>query len=359
MSTSSSPKTNEMKNYECASSILFCPEDSNSALGFDEREEQEQDPEGEVERRVLWHFPGKRSDFYGDSALPSEDCIASLVERELQHLPQGDYAERLLRGQLDLAVRNDAIDWMQRVHEHYNFGPLSAYLSVNYLDRFFSSYEVPQGKAWMTQLLSMACLSLAAKVEETEVPLSLDLQVGEAKYVFEARTIQRMELLVLGTLKWRMQAVTPFSFIVYFLCKFHDANSPDGSLISRSIALVLATVRGVDFLEFRPSEIAAAVALSALKEIQFLEIAKALACCIHVNKERVLRCHEVIQEMALMKSRTHASTSISTVPKSPIGVLDAACLSYKSDDTAVGSHANCDHSSPAAKRRKPNRASTS
>ena len=69
-------------------------------------------------------------------------------------------------------------------------------------------------------------------------------QVGEAKYVFEARTIQRMELLVLSTLKWRMQAVTPFSFIVYFLCKFHDANSPDGSLISRSIALVLATVRG-------------------------------------------------------------------------------------------------------------------
>ncbi|XP_064941612.1 cyclin-D4-1-like [Musa acuminata AAA Group] len=351
-------------SYECGSSILLCPEDSNSVLGFDEREEQEQDPEGEVERRVLGHFPGKRSDFYGgflmDSALLSEDRIASLVEKELQHLPQGNYAERLLRGQLDLAVRNDAIDWIQRVHEHYNFGPLTAYLSANYLDRFFSSYELPQGKAWMTQLLSVACLSLAAKVEETEAPFSIDLQVGEAKYVFEARTIQRMELLVLSTLKWRMQAVTPFSFIVYFLCKFHDANSPDGSLISRSIALVLATVRGVDFLEFRPSEIAAAVALSALKEIQFLESDKALACCcIHVNKERVLRCHEVIQEMALMKNGTYASTSVSAVPKSPIGVLDAACLSYKSDDTAVGSHANCDHSSPAAKRRKPNRASTS
>ena len=29
----------------------------------------------------------------------------------------------------------------------------------------------------MIQLLSVACLSLAAKMEETEVPLSLDLQV--------------------------------------------------------------------------------------------------------------------------------------------------------------------------------------
>lgn len=31
----------------------------------------------------------------------------------------------------------------------------------------------------MTQLLSVACLSLAAKMEETCVPQSLDLQVGK------------------------------------------------------------------------------------------------------------------------------------------------------------------------------------
>lgn len=29
----------------------------------------------------------------------------------------------------------------------------------------------------MTQLLSVACLSLAVKIEETEIPLPLDLQV--------------------------------------------------------------------------------------------------------------------------------------------------------------------------------------
>jgi len=36
-----------------------------------------------------------------------------------------------------------------------------------------------EGKDWMTQLLSVACLSLAAKMEETFVPQSLDLQVGK------------------------------------------------------------------------------------------------------------------------------------------------------------------------------------
>ena len=33
------------------------------------------------------------------------------------------------------------------------------------------------GKAWVMHLLSVACLSLAAKMEEIEVPLLLDLQV--------------------------------------------------------------------------------------------------------------------------------------------------------------------------------------
>jgi len=34
-----------------------------------------------------------------------------------------------------------------------------------------------QDKPWMTQLAAVACLSLAAKMDETEVPLLLDFQV--------------------------------------------------------------------------------------------------------------------------------------------------------------------------------------
>lgn len=34
----------------------------------------------------------------------------------------------------------------------------------------------------MTQLLSVACLSLAAKMEEAAVPQSLDLQVGKLRF---------------------------------------------------------------------------------------------------------------------------------------------------------------------------------
>ncbi|KAJ8504353.1 hypothetical protein OPV22_005239 [Ensete ventricosum] len=302
------------RSYDRASSILLCAEDGDSILGFDDVEEQ-------GGHRPRWGSEPKRFDFYGDlpvdSTLQSEERLGWLVEREQGHLPREDYGQRLRSGALDLSLRRDAIDWMWKegslfssllfsssllflVHAHCNFGPLSAYLSVNYLDRFLSAYELPQGKTWMTQLLVVACLTLAAKLEETEVPLALDLQVGETKYVFEDRTIQRMELLVLNTLKWRMQAVTPFSYIDFFLHKFSGGNPPTKLLVSRSTELILGTVIGIDCLAFRPSVIAAAIALLVLRDTQVADAEKSLSFCTHVAKERVLECFEVIQDKVFM-----------------------------------------------------------
>ncbi|WOL19973.1 cyclin-D4-1-like [Canna indica] len=339
-------------SYDCAASILLCAEDNSSILSFDDGEADESGHDlGWVSEVKSCKFS---EDFLLDFPVQSDECVSMLVERETGNMPREDYAEKLRSGALDLAIRRDAIDWICKVHAHYSFGPLSAYLAVNYLDRFLSAYELPQDKAWMTQLLSVACLSLAAKMEETEVPLSLDLQVGDARYVFEAKTIQRMELLVLSTLKWRMQAVTPFSYIDFFFHKFNDGNSPSKLLLSRSVELILSTIRGIDFLEFRPSEIAAAVVLSVLKETQIVEVDKVLTCCINVVKEGVLRCYEVIQDLVVVRNMPLkvVTSSVSSLPQSPIGVLDAACLSYKSDDLTAGSHATCHHDSPASKRRK-------
>jgi len=136
--------------------------------------------------------------------------------------------------------------------------------------------------------------------------------VGESKYIFEAKTIQRMELLVLSTLRWRMQAITPFSFIDHFLYKINDDQSPIGASILQSIQLILSTVRGtylfsssnsaaiinmieiiiwgvgiqcnagIDFLEFRPSEIAAAVAISVVGEGQTVQTEKAISVLIQL-----------------------------------------------------------------------------
>ncbi|XP_020685230.1 cyclin-D3-1-like isoform X1 [Dendrobium catenatum] len=343
-------------SYDYASSMLLCAEDNSSILDVDD-DGDELGIKGKSWGSGMGKIYDQKTVFFRDSfmifPLQTEECLFALLEKESEHLPARDYAKRLKSGALDISVRKDAVDWIRKVHAYYSFGPLSAYLSVNYLDRFLCAYELPQGKAWMTQLLAVACLSLAAKMEETEVPLSLDLQIANAKYVFEAKTIQRMELLVLSTLKWRMQSVTPFSFIDYFLHTFNDGNSPKESEIHRCVELILCTVKGIALLEFRPSEVAAAVAMTAFSDAQILCMENALNCCPYVQKKKVMQCYEAIQEMRLMEE---ISPSISSVPQSPIGVLDAKCLSYKSDQTISASQENYQNNSQAAKRRKLNSA---
>lgn len=81
-------------------------------------------------------------------------------------------------------------------------------------------------------------------------------------------------------------------------------------------------------------------------------------------QERVLRCHEAIQAMDLMPvapktARRGRASSVSSAPRSPTGVLDAACLSCRSDGTttAASSPASSafDSSPVCSKRRKISR----
>uniref|UniRef100_A0ACD5Y1F4 Uncharacterized protein n=1 Tax=Avena sativa TaxID=4498 RepID=A0ACD5Y1F4_AVESA len=357
--------------YEMAASILLCAEDSSSALGFGDEEEAAV----AGARTSGSPYCGGGGELAVDFPMPSEECVARWLATEAEHMPRADYAERLRDGGVDLRVRTDAVDWIWKVHAYHSFGPVTACLALNYLDRFLSLYHIPEGKGWMTQLLSVACLSLAAKMEETSVPQSLDLQVADARYVFEAKTIQRMELLVLRTLKWRMQAVTPFSYIDYFLHRLNGGgNAPSGRSVRQASELILCISRGTCCLEFRPSEIAATVAAAVAGE-------DVDALCAHVDKEKALRCHGAVQAaMALLGGATvlplahktaagltGAYSSALSAPRSPTGVLDAGCLSCCESDGSTGastaassdssfeSSGGFDSSPVSSKRRKMSR----
>uniref|UniRef100_A0A0D9VLB1 Cyclin C-terminal domain-containing protein n=1 Tax=Leersia perrieri TaxID=77586 RepID=A0A0D9VLB1_9ORYZ len=315
-------------SYDCAASVLLCAEDNTAILGLDG------DEGGEEECSWAAATPPRDAaaaamDGLMDLPMLSDECIASLVEREVEHMPMEGYPQRLLQpppGCLDLAAaRRDALDWIWK-----------------------------EDKAWVLQLLAVVCLSLAAKMEETFVPLLLDFQVVEAK-CFEASVIKRMELKVLSALNWRTQAVTACSFIDYFLDKFNDHGAPSLLALSRSTDLILSTAKGIEFLAFRPSEIAASVALVALGECRSSVLERSITSCKYISKERVLRCYQMIQDKITLGNIVlrSAGSSIFSVPQSPIGVLDAAaCLSQQSDDTTVGSSATCYRSSSASKRRK-------
>ncbi|KAH9314806.1 hypothetical protein KI387_023433, partial [Taxus chinensis] len=99
------------------------------------------------------------------------------------------------------------------VHCFYKFGSLMGYLAINYLDRFLSMYKLPR---------------------------------EDARFIFDAHTIQRMELLILSTLEWRMCYATPFSFVDCFAsCAIESSNAPPGALIGRVVQFILSTVKGI------------------------------------------------------------------------------------------------------------------
>ncbi|TYH45131.1 hypothetical protein ES332_D11G243200v1 [Gossypium tomentosum] len=361
------------ENLDCSASNLLCTENTSSRFDgdrdFNAINEFGFSPDCHhhlknqiFNQRHRFLINNKSTSLMGSSgfAIQSDDRIKEMIEKEIEHSPRDDYLKRLRSGDLDLSVRKEALDWIWKTCAYYQFGPLSLCLPINYLDRFLSVYELPRGKTWTVQLLAVACLSIAAKMEETKVPPSVDLQVGEPRFVFEAKTIYRMELLVLSTLKWRMQVITPCSFIDYFMSKICNDQCPSSTSMSRSLQLIISTIRGIDFLEFRPSEIAAAVAISVSGGKQTFALDKAIPRFISVEKGRVLKCVEVMKDFSLIKGPAKVNADVgrlsasSAVPQSPIGVLDAAtCLSCKSDEIKVVPCANSSHSStPDIKKRK-------
>ncbi|EPS59976.1 hypothetical protein M569_14829, partial [Genlisea aurea] len=81
-----------------------------------------------------------------DSCLPSEfeDFISGLLEEERDLY--GVIASRRPHEQVDAAARTESVAWIQKVQRYYGFQPLTAYLAVNYFDRFLCSHPLPVRK---------------------------------------------------------------------------------------------------------------------------------------------------------------------------------------------------------------------
>ncbi|RWV86929.1 hypothetical protein BHE74_00020512 [Ensete ventricosum] len=78
-------------------------------------------------------------------------------------------------------------------------------------------YAPRRGESWMAELLSVACLSIASKMDEVSIPSLYDPQVATA--------IQEMELTVLERLDWRLACITPFSYVEVLTWGFEHART--------------------------------------------------------------------------------------------------------------------------------------
>ncbi|XWS29779.1 hypothetical protein CRYUN_Cryun24cG0059600 [Craigia yunnanensis] len=264
-----------------------------------------------------------------------DDELLSLMSKEKEtHLGYIDvYSDESL-----VLARKDALEWIFKVKAHYGFNALTIVLAANYFDRFISSLTFQKDKPWMGQLVAVACLSLAAKVEETQVPLLLDFQVEESKYVFDSKTIQRMELLVLSTLQWRMNPVTPISFFDLITRRLGLRTYLHWEFLRRCESLLLFLIADSRFMLYIPSILATATMLHVIKEVEpfhFLEYQKQLIEVLKTCEDKVNACYKLILELleSHCKGNQGHKRKHRSIPSSPNGVIDTSFSCDSSDDS--------------------------
>ncbi|CAI9769965.1 unnamed protein product [Fraxinus pennsylvanica] len=308
------------------SDALYCEEEGK----WGEVEEAE-----EKESEIIFnnHFNGKifyvfsgllmeQDLFWDDDELQSLFCKEKETFSESTNIVEIEFSPCLARKQ--------AVEWILKVNAHYRFSALTAILAVNYLDRFLYSLHFQKDKPWMIQLAAVTCLSLAAKVEETHVPLLLDLQVENTNYMFEPKTIRRMELLVLSALKWRMNPVTPLSFLDHMIRRLGLKSYIHLEFLRKCENFLLSILPDSRFARYLPSVVATATMLRVIHQVEpctAVDYKNQLLGILKINMEQVNDCSELMSET----SKT-GSGRFCEVPSSPNGVMDGLFLSSDSSN---------------------------
>ncbi|XP_062087370.1 putative cyclin-D6-1 [Humulus lupulus] len=263
----------------------------------------------------------------GDSLTSSQehhtDTIPDLFASEADHMPSRSFFSRLKNRDFYAPFRSEAISHISQAQFSCNLDPFISYLAINYMDRYVSKQEIPQGKPWISRLMVIGCLSLASKMKNS--PFSVSDIHREEGLVFDAQTVHKMELLILDTLSWRMRSITPFSFFSFFISFIEINDSPlTQALKDRASDIIFCSQNDMKFLEYKPSIIAASALLSASHELfiqQFASFKASLLACQYVKSENLLKCFNMMQEMVAMQGYVSNSDTLSGT-RTPMSVLE-------------------------------------
>ncbi|KAA0064442.1 cyclin-D5-2-like [Cucumis melo var. makuwa] len=288
-------------------------------------------------------------DIGNPSPAEEDDYVDILLVKETSFGFRKD--KSLVLGNWMKCARLDAIAWILKVSFYFillllfwwtrnvfGFGCQTAYLSMIYFDRFLSRRAITNEKLWAIRLLAVACLSLAAKMEELKVPALSEFPVDD--FNFESKVIQRMELLVLNTLEWKMGSTTPFSFIPYFISKL-SIESPPSNKVSQIVELIWVMIRETNTQNHRPSVVAVATAILATMDDRLTRKAlelkmKSISQCRYLELEEVISCYNLMQELRLEKCREEADC-LKSPDLSPTQMKPLDCSENSSVTSSIAS----------------------
>ncbi|CAN4078236.1 unnamed protein product [Withania somnifera] len=248
------------------------------------------------------------------------DGVSALFATESDHMPSFLAFEST---DIRFSLRRHSFSLVSQLQSSYKFDGYIAYLAVNYIDRFLSKQAVLENKPWIPRILTIACLSLAAKMRNVDLSLS-DIQ-RDVGLPFDAQSIRRMELLILESLKWRLRSITPLSFLRLFISIFQLGDSSlTRSLKQRASDIIFSTQHEIKLFEYKPSIIAASTLLCAADELiplQFSSCLAAISECQYLNKEELMNALAVMREM-LIEGRESTVDSESCSMLTPKSVLE-------------------------------------
>nr|GEY66528.1 cyclin-D5-1-like [Tanacetum cinerariifolium]GEZ00399.1 cyclin-D5-1-like [Tanacetum cinerariifolium] len=239
------------------------------------------------------------------SCVDNEEMVRTLMDEEKNVESIHSHVDDSIN-----VARSEAIQWIINMRSLLGLRYNTAYLCVMYIDRFISKGLINSDKQWAIKLLSVACLSLAAKMKERE-PRLLSSYSTE-RYNFNNNVIQRMELLVLTTLDWKIRLVIPFDFIDCFISCFSNV-TPKRQLMSLTTQIVIAATTDMSILEYRSSTIAMAATLIAMDHHLTKESLEIILKTAWVNQlfdhEDVYACYKRMLELEPVQIKPELATS--------------------------------------------------
>ncbi|KAF3447747.1 hypothetical protein FNV43_RR08450 [Rhamnella rubrinervis] len=234
---------------------------------------------------------------FGMSKEDYEQALRISLDEEMSYIPEPNYIE-YLRSKNLIAARFKSIQWF-----------------------------IKEWQNWMVELLSIACLSIATKFNDSITTTLHEIQMDDLDHSFKPSTIQQMELMLLEALQWRLASKTACSFIELFTWNF-EFMTPHfhQQMIAQVNELLLVAISDTKLLQFRPSVVAVSALWCCIDKLLPLSTTDYHSCLTRLfyqfQKNDLVDCRKIMEvQIGTLYSLVADGQYFYYCPSSPTTVL--------------------------------------
>jgi hypothetical protein len=183
-------------------------------------------------------------------------------------------------------ARSNMVDWLSFLCSKLNFSDQTLFRSVSIFDEYISKLTISDSSKINQQylnLITIACLSLATKLEEINCNyisfLNEKVLNSPNSKIFTNNDLTNMEFQILKALQYNTMFTTPLDFIEIYLDIFKNVLGSNNSMINNqiisdikilSINLMKSNIKNVMYLSNSSSHFAYLCFVQALNQVSMM-----------------------------------------------------------------------------------------